>query len=381
MDYTLIIAGNKTPEKLALIERLTQFYKDKANVSIISYDDPHDVFEFRKSYTGEGFVFVITLTHKEDMAAWAELNNTSDLVLSLDDVSHITLDAIQMCDTIETVILPHEYSRRLWTLTDPDCAQYILARNRNVYDCMQVQQLPDDQFGVATMTVDLSEYTTSEKLDVLATYGYEWSSLHKSLPDCDAMRTLAECVFETEALQNIDEVYSTYAEAKDKVEHLRRRISKMYDEEKTPSAESTEKFAPGWASYSDERELWLRPLDPISPADFEVVRATPSYMRYGEWAFTHRFIHLSAYNLNDEFDARILNRDGNMDETTLGIAGVDHIMTDEYGKPDRINDPNYILDYALLAAMIADDENGAQYMSEAQAMSLVDKIVGADRWS
>lgn len=34
----------------------------------------------------------------------------------------------------------------------------------------------------------------------------------------------------------------------------------------------------------------------------------------------------------------------------------------------------------LLAAMIADNEVGAQYMSEDHAMRLVDKIVGKERW-
>lgn len=377
MDYTLIIAGPETKGKQQFLDVLTAFYKDKQNICIVSFHSPKDVFEFRQSYAGEGFLLVVTLVSKEDVGEWVEVHNTSDLVFDLDATPHMAGTAVHMCEKVQTMLSAHEYSRRLWTLTDPDCSQYILTRNRNVYDCVQVQALPDDRFGVTTMTVDLSEYSSEEKLDVLASYGYEWASLHRALPDSDAMRTLAECMFEMEALQNIDEVYTTYAEAKDKVEHFRRQHSDMYAEDGNVTIKELE---PKWVSYSDERELWLRPLELMFPSDFEVVRATPSFLHYGEWAFTHRFIHLSDYRLNDEFDARILNRDGNMDETTLEIAGVEHIMAGEDGKPDRINDPNYILDYALLAAMIADDESGAQYMSEEQAMALVDKVVGTDRW-
>ncbi len=56
----------------------------------------------------------------------------------------------------------------------------------------------------------------------------------------------------------------------------------------------------------DERELWLRPVDSvIAPTEFEVVRAAPSFMRYGEYAFSHRFVHLGGYDLHNEDDVRI----------------------------------------------------------------------------
>lgn len=43
--------------------------------------------------------------------------------------------------------------------------------------------------------------------------------------------------------------------------------------------------------------------------------------------------------------------------------------------PDRVHDPDYVLDYALLAALLSNNEMGAQYMRKEQAMKLLHNIV------
>lgn len=367
-NIIVLVAGPKSEKKDTLAREVKAQYKD---MIVLPADSPENVFQSRIKYDGNASIYTVLVADKEDFPVWHEVNDTADLACN-------TAESLaDMLSEIDDMLNERNDELRQWMLTDSDCSQYMQIHSRSIYTGMQIIQLPNAEFGVAQMDIVFADYDNDEIQTILSFYDYTWEGLHHMLPDIDAMRIVAECIFESEALRNVCSTFSTYEEAVAEIERLKTKGATPFVRN-SMALKNASKHQ--WTSYSDERELWLRPLDPISPADFEVVRATPSYMRYGEWAFTHRFIHLSKYQLNNEFDARILNRDGNMDETTLEIAGVNHIMTDEDGKPDRLNDPKYILDYALLAAMIADDESGAQYMSEEQAMSLVDKIVGTDRW-
>ena len=78
---------------------------------------------------------------------------------------------------------------------------------------------------------------------------------------------------------------------------------------------------------------------------------------------------------NNTADVRILNRDGEMDDLVLEGESPDSIMHCMDGTPDRVHDPDYVLDYALLAALLSNNEMGAQYMREEQAMKLLHNIV------
>ncbi len=341
---------------------------------VIICDTPEDIFEARKGYRGYSDILTILISdmrHEE----WKDISDVADLVVNS------AIPAAIVARGVAELIAEKRLDHKLWMSTDPDTAQYVRVTDRNQYECMQVSALPNGRYGISEGFINLCfENYTNEDLDSeIEAYGYTVDDLMRDFKDMDAWRMIAECIFEKEALDCIVEEYSSFAEAKYHLEKRRRKMDTLEPvacDDTDATNETTQ-----WQSYSDERELWLRPVDGIiAPTEFEVVRAAPSFIRHGEYAFSHRFVHLGGYDLHNEDDVRILNRDGNMDETVFESCDIDEIMPDKNGKPDRIDDPRYILDYWMLAAMIADNEDGAQYMSKSHAMNLVDKIVGKERW-
>ena len=389
--FVFLIAGEPGESKVAIAQKIAGDYAlgfmehYPSNVlwrtnDVIICDTPEDVIEAKKSYRGYSDILTILVSdmrHKE----WEGTNDIADLVVDPDDPE---IPATMIVKSVAELIAEKRLDHKLWLSTDPDTVQYIRVVDRNQYECLQLTVTPNGRYGISEGFINLylGNYTNEDLDSEIGAYGYTVDSLMRNFKDMDAWRMIAECIFENEALDCIVEEYSSFAEAKDHLEKRRRRIDALkpvaYDDVNyTNDANETTQ----WQSYSDERELWLRPVDSvIAPTEFEVVRAAPSFMRYGEYAFSHRFVHLGGYDLHNEDDVRILNRDGNMDETVFESCDIDDIMLDKNGKPDRIEDPRYILDYWMLAAMIADNEDGAQYMSEDHAMRLVDKIVGKERW-
>ena len=327
---------------------------------------PEEVFAARHNYEGAEDLAIILLAADADMEEWAKVNNTADLVLSPSASEEDKMEAIYGC---RTSLLN---SRHTWLLTDIDCEQYIRSVNRNTFACVQICQLPDDcGYGVAVDTVNLADYSEDDIREEISFFGETIYDVEQRLPDHDTRRLLAEYIFENHALEHMVAAFSTYEEAKAFLHSYR---DKMYvGEDQVPEMKnhSTEE----WVSYSDDIELWLRTTDPVLPTDFEVVRAAPSLLHANEWAFTHRFIYLGDYDLNNAADVRILNRDGEMDDLVLEGESPDSIMHCMDGTPDRVHDPDYVLDYALLAALLSNNEMGAQYMREEQAMKLLHNIV------
>lgn len=368
-NIIVLVAGPKSEKRDTLAKEVKARYKD---MIVLPADNPENVFQLRMKYDGNASIYTVLVADKEDFPVWHEVNDTADLACNT------AASLADMLSEIDVMLNERNDELRQWILTDSDCSQYMQIHSRSIYTGMQIIQLPNAQFGVVQMDIVFADYDNDEIQTILSFYDYTWEGLHHMLPDIDAMRIVAECIFESEALRNICSTFSTYEEAVAEIERLKTKGATPFVRN-SMALKNASKHQ--WTSYSDERELWLRPVDGvIAPTEFEVVRAAPSFIRYGEYAFSHRFVHLRGYDLHNEDDVRILNRDGNMDETVFESCDINDIMLDKNGKPDRIEDPRYILDYWMLAAMIADNEDGAQYMSEDHAMRLVDKIVGADRW-
>jgi len=97
-----------------------------------------------------------------------------------------------------------------WVLTDDDCCQYIrpaLEEGRRCYECIQMVELPEDKFGVAYAIIDLSEYSQEELWQIIDAY-YDH---HERVGLTDLI--MAECAFETFALENINKVFDSREKA------------------------------------------------------------------------------------------------------------------------------------------------------------------------
>ena len=97
-----------------------------------------------------------------------------------------------------------------WILTDDDCSQYVRrawwAGNR-CYEFIQLVELPEEKYGVAHDTIDLNDYSQEERKIILDAY-YD---NHERVGYSDQI--MAECAFETFALENIEEVFNNRADA------------------------------------------------------------------------------------------------------------------------------------------------------------------------
>lgn len=112
---------------------------------------------------------------------------------------------------------------RQWTSTDDDCAQWCRRLSDDLYELVQVVELPNDTFAVAHSFVSLSDYTLEEKEKILTAYDYSsWEDLLlKTGSAKEADQIFAECAFEDEALENLSKVtFATFKEAENEVSEI-----------------------------------------------------------------------------------------------------------------------------------------------------------------
>lgn len=110
-----------------------------------------------------------------------------------------------------------------WVLTDNDCAQYVRFVEDGVYDLIQVIALPED-FQIARGRIYLSDYGEIERRSILAAYSYgEFEDLVDQFGEVKAGQLFAECAFETEFAEFLDENepdYSTFEFAAGRVREI-----------------------------------------------------------------------------------------------------------------------------------------------------------------
>lgn len=101
-----------------------------------------------------------------------------------------------------------------WIITDPDCVQLVKMIDRNVFQCIQLVEFPDDTFQIAESTINLLEYSSEELLEEIKPFGYRnVVQIHKC-SDTATRQIIAECVFENHALRNLrSETFGSFEEA------------------------------------------------------------------------------------------------------------------------------------------------------------------------
>lgn len=97
-----------------------------------------------------------------------------------------------------------------WVLTDDDCSQYVrqaFEEGRRCYECIQIVELTEDKYGIAHDIINLSEYSAEERRQILDAYydNHERTGLSDQV--------MAECAFETFALNNIEKTFSNREDA------------------------------------------------------------------------------------------------------------------------------------------------------------------------
>lgn len=138
-----------------------------------------------------------------------------------------------------------------------------------------------------------------------------------------------------------------------------------------------------FVSYSDERIVLLRPLNPINPVDFECIKVYSDPNCVGGMRFLHETIYLSDFNFNDEDCVSYL------DELLKGFGydGLDDFVEQNSpyycleldprtGKPDRVGSPDYIVDMQLLASLILESHDGGILTTPEKADEWVKNLTG-----
>lgn len=144
-----------------------------------------------------------------------------------------------------------------------------------------------------------------------------------------------------------------------------------------------------WEDYADEHVLLMRPLDPVCPCDYECIHAMRDWEDTDCVIVRHEVIFGSDYDFNNKSHIRSLNdlmRNfgyDSFDDFVLGDREHVNWVYQEDGGKDRVNTPEYIVDYALLCSLICESHSspfadGSIRMSEKDALAFIEKLTGVE---
>lgn len=92
-----------------------------------------------------------------------------------------------------------------WICTDDDCAQYCLKHSETVFELIQYTKTEKEQWLISYAMIDLNDYIKEKEniQSILRSYGYRSMDHLREIYGKDTNQILAECIFETIALESV----------------------------------------------------------------------------------------------------------------------------------------------------------------------------------
>ena len=175
----------------------------------------------RNQYTGSKLLYIVQLRADDrkainkllqlGMSASAisdrrvsDVRSLSYLAPDFSIATNESENQIQMIANTIMEFMRHNESSSIgqWIVTDPDYARTKMV-DRNVFQCIQIVQLPDESAGIAEFTVNLLDYSDEDLMNEIQPWYSHTNFVLKESPDTQARRLIAECICENHAHEHL----------------------------------------------------------------------------------------------------------------------------------------------------------------------------------